>query len=142
MKNYNETITSLISDLSCETHELIEYPRDLNEASHEHADGHEAVIYWAKAHELIRSANMEETAEAESRFEEMGGLGDDLTNAYNRTAQLLAYHIVEGRFQELVRGELETLKEELETLHAPITLTHNWDNAIGAKLEAISSILG
>jgi len=123
MNNHEETIQTLISNLSYETRELIDYPRDLNDASWEHADNHENVIYPVKAHENIKNAGSDELLEAESRFEDCGGMGDDANErggVYNRVAQLLSYHLEDYRFQSLVRGELEELQGELEQVECDI----------------------
>lgn len=123
MKNYNETINSLISELSHEAQELLEYPRDLYEASHEHADNHEDVIYTAKAHDNVRNASGEELAEAENRFEELGGVPEGGVNgasAYDSTAILLSFHLEEFRFQETVRNDLEPFQDSLEELENEI----------------------
>lgn len=104
---------------SYETGELLEYPQDLRDAAHAHADNHENVIYFYNAHKNVQEAGNEERAEAESRFEDCGGVGDDAEahgGTYDRTAQLLSYHLEESRFTELVQGELETLRDELDIL--------------------------
>ena len=123
MNNHEETIQTLISKLSHETRELIDYPRDLNEASWEHADNHENVTYFAKAHENVKNAGSDELLEAESRFEDCGGMGDDADErggVYDRIAQLLSHHLEDYRFQSLVRSELEELEGELEQVECDI----------------------
>ena len=100
------------NELSCETEELIEYPRDLYEAAHEHADGHEDVIYYSKAHDCIKGAYSEEKDHAEQQMTDCCCYDD--SPDYDTIATRLAFWITEYRYTELVRGECEEFKEWLE----------------------------
>ena len=140
LPNTQEWLEWRIEQLSCESNELIDYPRDIHEASHEHADGHEDVIYFAKAHSNVQSAGRDELTEAESRFEDCGGVGDDAEErggVYDRAAQLLSFHLEEYRFQELVRGELEEIRDDInETRDNVENAISEYDEPLDNAIEA------
>lgn len=66
--------------------ELKHYPDELIERAHEHADSHESVIYYSKAHELCR---LNDTSAGEQYLEDCGGIQKDDT--YDSIATKIAY---------------------------------------------------
>lgn len=122
MQNLLNSLESALGNLSCESSELLDYPRPLCEASHEHADNHENVIYTYQAHENVRNASNEERSEAESQLEDCGGVHSvNGSSTYDSTAILLSFYLEENRFRELVGSELENLTSTLEDLMEEVT---------------------
>lgn len=114
--NYKEKADEVMITMSDETREALRSGMNIVDLAHQHADGHENVIYYYKAHENWRDASTEERDRAEESFEESGGLGDDTTNVYDKPGALLSYWLEYHRFVDLVSDELTTLKCELEDL--------------------------
>ena len=110
MKIEAKTLTEAIASLECEAQELINYPVDLSERAHEVADGSEDVIYYHKAHAIVRDSTSDELCDAESMVEDCGS--ED--NTYDGMATMLAFWIVYGRFTERTTEELEAFGEWLE----------------------------
>jgi len=132
MMNTADTIKAYKKDneLSYETEELIDDPTELYDAAHSHADESEDVIYYHKAHELIRRASADEVGQAEDTFNECGMAGDC---TYDGIAVQLAYWIVYYRYAEKVQAELESLRDWIENQES---------EDYTAALEAIDEILG
>jgi len=130
-----DTIKAYESDtgsaMECETEELLEYPRDLRDASHEHADGHEDVIYYSKAHECVKNANSDEAEHAEQTMTDCCCYED--SPSYDTIATRLAYWIIDYRYTNEVTADLDGLKDWIESQE---------DEDEHAKaLEAIEAIL-
>jgi hypothetical protein len=93
--------------LPCEASELLDYPRDLNDAAHEHADGSAEVIYHYQAHKLLAECSRSERAWAEESCDESGAR----PKSYDEYASLLAYYVVRQRYENEVREALEAYRE-------------------------------
>lgn len=102
--------------LPCDASELLDYPRDLNDAAHEHADGSAEVIYHYQAHKLLAECSRSERAAAEEEAEDCGVQ----PKTYDEFASALAYFVVRTRYVDEVREALEAYRE---------TLTEAWEAA-------------
>jgi hypothetical protein len=125
--------------MSCEAQELVSYPRDLSDAAHEHADGHQDTIYTYRAHKLcLDGCTSAELAEAEEEAEDCGALQG---KGYHEMASVLAYFILRRRYEDSVREELETYQDLLTDRQAD-DWPEDTADAIDAELEAVERILG
>lgn len=95
--------------LPIEALELLDYPRDLNDAAHEHADGSAEVIYHYQAHKLLAECSRSERCAAEEEAEECGVQ----PKSYDEFASALAYFVIRTRYVEEVREALELYKEAI-----------------------------
>ena len=91
---------------------------DASDYAHEYADGHEDVIYYAKAEELYHAATTDERDNAESMNEDCGGFPAGIDMAQRFT--ILAYWIIRGRIEEELQEAIEELEETLADLASDI----------------------
>lgn len=131
--------------LPIEAAELLDYPRDLNDAAHEHADGSAEVIYHYRAHKLLSECSRSERNAAEEEAEECGVQ----PKSYDEFASALAYFVVRTRYVDEVREALEayrdTLTEAWEAATAELDDTEEGPPAVRAMdrdVEALATILG
>ncbi len=131
--------------LPIEALELLDYPRDLNDAAHEHADGSAEVIYYYQAHKLLAECSRSERCAAEEEAEECGVQ----PKSYDEFASTLAYFVVRTRYVDEVREALEadrdTLTEAWEAATAELDDTEEGPPAVRAMdrdVEALATILG
>lgn len=124
--------------MSLEAQELVSYPRDLSDAAHEHADGHQDTIYTYRAHKLcLDGCTSAELANAEEEAEECGAMQG---KGYHEMASVLAYFITRRRYEDSVREELETYRDLLTDRQAD-EWPEDTADAIDAELEAVDRIL-
>lgn len=134
--------------LPIDASELLDYPRDLSDAAHEHADGSADVIYYSRAHKLCAECSASELGQAEDDLEDMG----TQPKSYNEFASALAYCIVRMRYTDEVRIALEVYRATVqEAIDAIADLTdvdgteddpHPTVAALERDLDAIDTILG
>ncbi len=143
-----EPVREARAELPCEASELLDYPRDLDDAAHEHADGSAEVIYHSRAHQLLAECSRSERNAAEEEAEECGVQPE----SYDGFASALAYFVVRARYFDDVRAALEAYRETVrealdETADLPdIDGTEDEPLPTAAALErdldAIATILG
>jgi hypothetical protein len=134
-----ESLRYARASMSCEAQELVSYPRDLSDAAHEHADGHECVIYTYRAHKLcLDGGTSAELADAEEEAEDCGALNG---KGYHEMASVLAYFITRRRYEDSVREELETYRELLTDRQAD-DWPEDTADAITEELSAVERVLG
>jgi hypothetical protein len=140
-----EPVREARAALPIEAAELLDYPRDLNDAAHEHADGSADVIYYSRAHRLCAECSASELADAEDDLEDMG----TQPKTYNEFASALAYCIVRTRYADEVREALESYREALmeawEEATKELDDTEDGPPAVRAMdrdVEALETILG
>ena len=125
--------------MSCEAQELVSYPRDLGDAAHEHADGHEDTIYTYRAHRLcLDGCTSAELADAEEEAEDCGALNG---KGYHEMASVLAYFILRRRYEDSVRDELQAYRDELLAWESEDSTQEEVD-AITDEIEAVEKVLG
>lgn len=93
--------------LPLEAAELLDYPRELSDAAHEHADGSAEVIYHYQAHKLLAECSRAERGAAEEEAEDCGVQ----PKTYDEFASALAYFVVRTRYVDEVREALEAYRE-------------------------------
>ena len=105
---YTQTMNSLI-DSAYE-----EFKRDdtqeLMDICHDIADGHQWVIYYADAWDLVsfvRQFDFSEYAEAQSILEDIGELTADLDTLASQLAYWIMYNNIHGAVQERLEAEEE-----------------------------------
>lgn len=134
--------------LPVEASELLDYPRDLYDAAHEHADGAAEVIYYYQAHRLLAECSRSERSAAEDEAEDCG----IQPKTYDEFASALAYFVMRTRYVDAVRDALEsyreTAQEELDAI-ADLPDADGTDDeprptmdALERDLEAIDTVLG
>lgn len=133
--------------LPIEALELLDWPRDLADAAHEHADGHHDVIYYYAAHKLLAECTSDERSDAESDLEDMGST----PSSYDEFATALAYCVIRRRYTDEVSESLtayrDTLQDERDAIEglydidADDETPHPTLDAIDADLDAIEEIL-
>jgi len=134
-----ESLRYARANMSCESRELVSYPRELSDASHEHADGHECVIYTYRAHRLLLDGcTSSELAEAEEEAEDCGSLNG---KGYHEIASVLAYFLVRRRYEDQIREDLELYRDLLTDRKAD-DWPEDTADAIDAELSAVERILG
>lgn len=140
-----ESVREAREALPLEASELLDYPRDLSDAAHEHADGSAEVIYHYQAHKLLAECSRSERAAAE---EEAGECGVR-PKSYDEFASALAYFVVRTRYVDEVREALEAYRETLTEAWA--AATEELDDtaegppavrAMDRDVEALATILG
>lgn len=127
--------------LPVEAAELLDYPRDLNDAAHEHADGSAEVIYHYQAHKLLAECSRAERGAAEEEAEDCGVQ----PKSYDEFASALAYFVVRTRYVDEVREALEAYREAVEDFDAdslPDDTARASIAALERDLNAIDTILG
>lgn len=127
--------------LPIEASELLDYPRDLSDSAHEHADGAAEVIYYYQAHKLLSECSRPERGAAEEEAEDCGVQ----PKSYDEFASAIAYFVIRTRYVDAVREALEGYRETIEDLHAePDTIAYEAASmiALGRDLHAIETILG
>lgn len=128
--------------LPCEASELLDYPRDLNDAAHEHADGSAEVIYYYQAHKLLAECSRAERSAAEEEAEECGMQ----PKSYDEFASALAYFVVRTRYVDEVREALEAYRDTLESFddghEGNEAFYERHEAAVARDLDAIDTILG
>ena len=114
MKTLKEILTTYF-----ETYSLLgEYATDkdtleeieLNDIAHERADSDENVIYYGKAHALIRNAPSSDVEEAEQMMYDCGGCEG---KSYNEIATLIAFWVVNNETMEDLQRDVENPIEHL-----------------------------
>ncbi len=108
--NYAEFIEEAESAARDIVAESKEYGSDVDELVWQFADGHEWVIYTARAWDLcdmMRRCHSDLFSQAESDFEDCGGCGDDFN--VDRAMTLIAFHLMHNGIREAV----EELAEEM-----------------------------
>jgi len=134
-----EPVREARAALPLEAAELLDYPRDLSDAAHEHADGHQDTIYTYRAHRLcLDGCTSAELADAEEEAEDCGALNG---KGYHEMASVLAYFILRRRYEDSVREELETYRELLTDRQAD-DWPEDTADAIESELDAVDKILG
>jgi hypothetical protein len=134
-----ESLRYARASMSCEAQELLSYPRDLSDAAHEHADGHECVIYTYRAHKLcLDGCTSAELAEAEEEAEECGSMNG---KGYHEMASVLAYFILRRRYEDSVREELQAYRDELLAWESEDSTQEEVD-AITDEINAVEKVLG
>lgn len=129
--------------LPVEAAELLDYPRDLNDAAHEHADGAAEVIYHYQAHKLLANCTSDERDAAEQEMEDTGSPPE----TYDAMASLLAYFVVRARYVDEVREALEAYRETVQAEREALEANGAVDDeppmeAIERDLSAIEAVLG
>lgn len=134
--------------LPVEALELLDYPRDLNDAAHEHADGAAEVIYRYQAHKLLAECSRSERCAAEEEAEECGVQ----PKSYDEFASALAYFVVRTRYVDDVREALESYRDSVQAELDAIAELYDVDGtedeprptvaALERDLDAIATILG
>lgn len=129
-------------ELPTEAAELLDYPRDLSDAAHEHADGAAEVIYYYQAHKLLAGCSRAERSAAEEEAEECGVQ----PKSYDEFASALAYFVVRTRYVDEVREALETYRATLESFddghEGDEAFYERHEAAVARDLDAIATILG
>lgn len=100
-----EEVESAAHDIVAESKE---YDTDVDDLAWQFADGHEWVIYTAKAWDLcdmMRRCHSDLFNQAESDFEDCGGCGDDFTA--DRVMTLIAFHLMHNGIRDAVAELLE-----------------------------------
>lgn len=143
-----ETVREAREALPCEASELLDYPRDLGDAAHEHADGSAEVIYHYQAHKLLAECSRAERSAAEEEAEECGVQ----LESYDEFASALAYFVLRTRYVEEVREALESYRETVQAELDAIADLPDIDGtdeepkptvaALQRDLDAIDTILG
>lgn len=105
---YVQTMKALIDSV------YDEFKRDdtqeLSDIVHETVDGHQWVIYYAQALDLVsfvRRIDFDEYAEAQSILEDIGELTADLDTLASQLAYWIMYNNVYGAVQERLEAEEE-----------------------------------
>lgn len=134
--------------LPLEAAELLDYPRDLNDAAHEHADGSAEVIYHYQAHKLLAECSRSERNAAEEEAEDCGVQ----PKSYDEFASALAYFVVRTRYADEVREALESYRDTAQAELDAIAELHDVDGtedeprptvaALERDLDAVETILG
>lgn len=134
--------------LPLEAAELLDYPRDLSDAAHEHADGSAEVIYYYQAHKLLAECSRSERSAAEEEAEDCGVQ----PKSYDEFASALAYFVVRTRYVDEVREALESYREAAQAELDAIADLPDIDGtegeprptvaALERDLDAIDTILG
>ena len=128
--------------LPCDASELLDYPRDLSDAAHEHADGSAEVIYHYQAHKLLAECSSSERAAAEEEAEECGVQ----PKSYDEFASALAYFVIRTRYVDEVRETLESYRDTLESFddghEGDEAFYERHEAAVARDLDAIATILG
>lgn len=140
MQALPEPVREAREALPCEASELLDYPRDLNDAAHEHADGAAEVIYYYQAHKLLAECSRSERSAAEEEAEECGVQ----PKSYDEFASALAYFVVRTRYVDEVREALEAYREALKDFDADSLSDDAARPTIAAlerDLDAIATIL-
>ena len=137
-----EPVREARAELPLEAAELLDYPRDLIDAAHEHADGSAAVIYYYQAHKLLAECSRSERNAAEEEAEDCGVQ----PKSYDEFASALAYFVVRTRYVDEVREALETYREALESFddghEGDEAFYERHEAAVARDLDAIATILG
>lgn len=134
-----ESLRAAREALGIECRELLDYPRELPDAAHEHADGHESTIYTYRAHKLcLDGCTSSELAEAEEEAEDCCALEG---KGYHESASILAYFILRRRFEETVREALTDYRTALEDWESEDS-DESTAGAIESELDALRTILG
>jgi hypothetical protein len=136
-----EPVREARAALPLEAAELLDYPRDLNDAAHEHADGAAEVIYYYQAHKLLAECSRSERGAAEEEAEECGVQ----PKSYDEYASSLAYFVVRTRYVDDVREALEAYREAVEDFDAgslPDDTARASIAALERDLDAIDTVLG
>lgn len=138
-----EPVREARAALPCEASELLDYPRDLNDAAHEHADGAAEVIYYYQAHKLLAECSRSERNAAEEEAEDCGVQ----PKSYDEFASALAYFVVRTRYVDEVREALEAYREAVQAEREALEANGAVDDdppmeAIERDLDAIDTILG
>ncbi len=134
--------------LPVEASELLDHPRDLYDAAHEHADGSAEVIYYYQAHKLLAECSRSERAWAEESCDESGAR----PKSYDEYASMLAYYVVRTRYENEVREALESYRDTAREALDAIAELPDVDGteeeprptvaALERDLDAIDTILG
>jgi len=131
-----ESVRTLRQALPIEALELLDYPRELSDAAHEYADGHEETIYTYRAHKLlIDGCTSSELAQAEEEAEDCGSL---VGKGYHEIASVLVYFVHRARFEESVREALADYREAIDDCEAN---TDAEQDALDAERDALATIL-
>lgn len=137
-----ESVREAREALPLEAAELLDYPRDLNDAAHEHADGSAEVIYHYQAHKLLAECSRSERNAAEEEAEECGVQ----PKSYDEFASALAYFVVRTRYVDEVREALEAYRDTLESFddghEGDEAFYAQHEAAVARDLDAIATILG
>lgn len=140
-----ESVREAREALPTEAAELLDYPRDLSDAAHEHADGSAEVIYHYQAHKLLAECSRSERSAAEEEAEGCGWA----PKSYDEFASTLAYFVVRTRYADEVRETLESYRETLteawEAATAELDDTEEGPPTVRAMdrdVEALATILG
>lgn len=134
-----ESLRTAREALDIECRELLDYPRELSDAAHEHADGHHDVIYTYRAHKLcLDGSTSSELAEAEEEAEDCCALEG---KGYHEMASVLAYFILRRRYEDTVRDALTDYRTALEDWESEDSDESTAD-AIESELDAMRTILG
>ena len=103
---YTETMNSLIDSV------YEEFKRDdtqeLSDIVHETVDGHQWVIYYAHAFDLVgfvRRIDFDEYTEAQGVLEDIGENTSDLDTLMTQMAYWIMYNIIYGAVQERLEKE-------------------------------------
>lgn len=137
-----ESVREARAALPLEAAELLDYPRDLSDAAHEHADGSAEVIYHYQAHKLLAECSRAERSAAEEEAEDCGVQ----PKSYDEYASALAYFVVRTRYVDEVREALEAYREALESFddghEGNEAFYERHEAAVARDLDAIDTILG
>lgn len=137
-----EPVREARAALPCEASELLDYPRDLSDAAHEHADGSECVIWYGRAHKLLAECSRSERAAAEEEAEDCGVQ----PKSYDEYASALAYFVVRARYLDEVREALEAYRDTLDGFddghEDDEAFYERHEAAVARDLDAIATILG
>ena len=140
-----ESVRTLRQALPIEVVELLDYPRDLSDAAHEHADGHHSVIYHYAAHKLLAECSHVEEADAEIELQHMGMR----PASYNEYASALAYVVIRTRYMCEVTDALTSYRDALQEARASVEVSPYEDPGdaepvifgVYADLDAIAAVL-
>ena len=109
--NYDEYTTTMYALIDSAYEELKrDDTQELSDIVHEMVDGHQWVIYYAQALDLVsfvRRIDFDEYAEAQSILEDIGELTADLDTLASQLAYWIMYNNVYGAVQERLESEEE-----------------------------------
>ena len=109
--NYDEYTTTMYSLIDSVYEEFKrDDTQELSDIVHETVDGHQWVIYYAQALDLVsfvRRIDFDEYVEAQSILEDIGELTADLDTLASQLAYWIMYNNIYGAVQERLEAEVE-----------------------------------
>jgi hypothetical protein len=107
--NYDEYTTTMNSLIDSAYEELKrDDTQELSDIVHEMVDGHQWVIYYAQAWDLVsfvRQFDFSEYSEAQEILEDIGEETTDLDTLMTKTAYWIIFNVVHGAVQERLDEE-------------------------------------